>query len=572
MKHFRFLSSIRLLTTVQPWLMTLLAGASCGLGYAQTTPGQLLQDIRTLQPQTHSLPVPSQGSELTLTPDDAPISGQLQFVVNQFKLVGNERISSEDLQQLLSGLLGRPITYKDLKQATHAITSLCRDRGLLARAVLPPQDITDGLVTINIIESRLGGLAIDNRSQRISNAHIEAWFEQQTPRGQVIELKALDHALLTLGDLPTVSVDGFLQEGEQPGQTTLVMTVLDKPFYTSQVLLDNFGDKNTGITRASAQLNFNGLVGEGDQLNLYGLHTQGSDYLRAGWTTTVPEADRGQRIGLYASRMDYNIISTSFQSARITGAAEVMGMEATDPLIRSRTANAMLSLNFAHSRFKSWSDGVFSADRAYTSDVALFGVSGNQIDSWQGGGLSVASLMVSSGTIDRVPSSDANHVGGQFAKLRYGLNRTQNLQPDLSLFVSLTGQIATRNMDSSEQLYLGGPMNVRAYNSGQGSASQGQLYTVELRQQLPEQFQFAVFYDEGRAQSWKFNPSSNNVDNHYTLRGVGASLSWAGAQGMNAKVVWAQRMGQPSTSVSNVLMQNGGLDRQRLWLSASLSF
>lgn len=277
-------------------------------------------------------------------------------------------------------------------------------------------------------------------------------------------------------------------------------------------------------------------------------------------------------MGLYASHMDYRIISSAFQSARVTGAADVLGFEATDPLIRSRTTNAVVSFNWAHSRFKTWNDGVFNADRAYTSDVAQFGISGNRLDDWQGGGTSTASLMASVGDIDRVASSDTDQVGGFFAKLRYGLSRTHNLAPGLSLFASLTGQIASHNMDSSEQLYLGGPLNVRAYASGQGSASQGQLYTMELRQQLPGPFQLALFYDEGRAQTWKFKLPTHNVDNAYNLRGAGASLSWSGPLGAQVKATWAQRIGQPSPSVSNYLTQNGGLDRTRVWLNASIPF
>ena len=270
--------------------------------------------------------------------------------------------------------------------------------------------------------------------------------------------------------------------------------------------------------------------------------------------------------------MAYRIISTAFQSASIQGSAQVLGFEASDPVLRSRSANALVSFNWAHSRFKSWSDGVFSADRSYTSDVAQFGVSGNRLDDWQGGGTSLASLMASLGSIDRLASADTNQVGGIFAKLRYGLTRTQNLLPDLSLYVSLTGQIASHNMDSSEQLYLGGPLNVRAYASGQGSASQGQLYTVELRQQLPEQLQLALFYDEGRAQTWKFNPASNNVDNAYNLRGMGISATWQGPYATQLKATWAQRIGAPSARVSNTLAQNGGLDRNRVWLNASVPF
>lgn len=569
MKPSRRLSLIRL---SKPWLMTLLAGASWGWVHAQTTPGQLLQDIRILQPQTPEVPAPLPGAGLTLEVEASSPSTPVQFVVQRFNFEGHEQLPVQVLDALLSGLLGKPITYDDLRQGAIAIGALYRENGFLARAVLPPQDITDGTVTIRIIESRLGGLAIDNRSLRVSNAQIQSWFDRQMPQGQVMALAALDHALLTLGDLPTVAVNGYLQEGEQPGQTLLALTVQDKPRYNGQTLLDNFGDKNTGQVRASAQLNLNGLAGLGDQLNLYGLHTPGSDYLRAGWTTTTAAATRGQRLGVYASHMAYRIISTAFQSARVTGAADVMGLEATDPLIRSRTRNAVVSFNWAHSRFKTWNDGVLSTDRSYTSDVAQFGISGNQVDVWQGGGTSTASLMASLGSMDRLESTDTHRVGGIFSKLRYGFSRTQNLLPDLSLFVSLTGQIASHNMDSSEQLYLGGPMNVRAHASGQGSASQGQLYTAELRKQLSGQVQLALFYDEGRAQTWKFNLPSNNVDNQYTLRGAGISAAWQGPKGLHLKVTWAQRMGDLSTSVSNYLAQNGGLDRNRFWLNVSVPF
>lgn len=553
-------------------MAVLLMGAAWGLAHAQTSPGQLLQDVQSLKPQTRELPAPSAGAGLTLAPLAAPPAGQVQFVVKRFSFEGNERVSSAQLQQLLSGLLGQPLTYADLKRAADAIVALYRESGLLARAVLPPQDITEGQVGFRIIESRMGGLLIDNRSQRIGHAHIQAWVSRQVPHGSVLALGALDHALLTLDDLPAVSASGSLMEGQAPGETLVALTVQDEPRLNGQALLDDFGDKNTGKVRASAQLNVNGPTGHGDQLNLYGLHTQGSDYVRAGWSTTTEAATRGQRLGVYASAMDYRIISTAFQSARVTGAAQVLGFEATDPVIRSRTTNVVASFNWAHNRFKTWNDGVFSEDRSYTSHVAQFGVSGNRLDDWQGGGVSMGSLMASMGDIDRVQGSDSNQVGGLFTKLRYGLSRQHKLLSDLTLFASLTGQIASHNMDSSEQLYLGGPMNVRAYTSGQGSASQGQLYTVELRKPLSPQFQMALFYDEGRVQTWKFNPPTNNVDNHYTLRGAGASLAWAGPHGVQLKATWAKRLGQPSTSVSNYLAQNGGLDVQRFWLNASLPF
>lgn len=552
-----------------PWLVS--AACACASAQAQTTPGQLLQDVRRLQPQGQDLPPLTAGDSLGLAVDDAGPSDQVQFVVRRFVFEGHDKLSTEALLQALSGWLDKPITYGDLRQGTEAIAALYRAQGLLARAVLPPQDITDGLVTVRIIESRLGGLAIDNRSLRIDPAQIQAWFDRQTPTGQVIDLFALDHALLTLDDAPAIGVKGYLQPGQEAGQTVLALQIEDKPRANGQALYDNFGDPNTGKQRLSAQLNLNGLTGWADQLNLYGLRTQGSTYARLGWTTTTAAATRGQRLGVYASAMDYGIQSSAFQAARITGASQVLGFEATDPVIRSRQTNVVASFNWAHSRFKSWNDGVLNTDRTQSSHVAQFGVSGNRLDDGQDG-IGTASLMASMGDIERGPGTDTYAVSGLFSKLRYGLTRTHSLAPGWTLFASLTGQIASHNMDSSEQLYLGGPMNVRAYASGQGAASQGQLYTLELRKLLPQQTQLVIFYDEGRAQTWKFNPASNNVDNAYTLRGTGLSLSWQGPYGLQVKATWAHRLGQPSTSVSNSLAQNGGLDRQRLWLNASVPF
>jgi len=162
-------------------------------------------------------------------------------------------------------------------------------------------------------------------------------------------------------------------------------------------------------------------------------------------------------------------------------------------------------------------------------------------------------------------------VAGTFAKLRYAANRNQALTESLSFYLGVSGQLASKNMDSSEQLYLGGPMNVRAYASGQGAASQGNLTTAELRQNLPYQTQLTAFYDMANVQQWKFN-TQNIATNNYILQGYGASLGWIGPYGVNIKAVWAQRTGQLSQSVAQYLSQNGGTSVNRFWITGSIPF
>ena len=542
--------------------------------HAQTSAGQLLQQNRELEPQPPILPEATRETAPIEYKPLTPKPGQLSFVVKQFVFVGNSKLSNDDLQPVVADFIGKSITFDDLKLVTDAITEVYRERGWLVRVFLPQQDITDGTVTIRIIEARLGGIKIDNRSQYVSDERVEKWVYGRIPKASELSLDQLDHALLTLNDLPDVSVAGTLQEGGQPGETILLLTVTDKPLINGQVAVDNFGDSNSGKVRGSVQLNANGPLGLGDQLTAYGMYSEGNSYGRLGYT--LPVGTSGLRLGINGSTMGYRVLNQSFQSLYANGVASTGGVEATYPLLRTRPANIVSILNWTYSQFKNWTINGLNTDQTYDTSVAQFGFSGNLIDGMLGGGLSTASLIGSAGDIGRDAGGQYNNsygVAGNFAKLRYAANRNQAISESLSVYLGVSGQLASQNMDSSEQLYLGGPMNVRAYGSGQGPASQGNLTTAELRQNLPYQTQLTAFYDMANVQTWKFNnPTANTVNNNYILQGFGASFGWLGPYNFNLKATWAQRTGQLTESVAQYLNQNGGTSPNRFWITASLPF
>ncbi len=541
--------------------------------HAQTSAGQLLQEIQTLTPPSNEIPeITREITPLQVTPVK-PEPGKLTFTVQRFNFTGNNKISNEDLQKLVAGLLNQPITFEDLQKAAEAISQYARARGWVVRAVLPQQEITAGTVTFNIVEAKLGGVLIDNKSKRVSNERVEHWINSGISKESELSLEELDRVLQTLNDLPDVAVVGSLQEGSRAGEVALLVTVTDKPLFNGQVAIDNYGNSNTGQIRESVQANLNGPLGIGDQLSIYGLYTDGSIYGRLGYT--APVGTSGLRLGVNASTMNYHIINTGFQNLYANGVANTGGVEASYPIIRSRAANLFATFNWNYSDFQNWTVAGLNADQSYNTSVAQFGLSGNVLDSYLGGGLNVGSLSISGGNINRNTVGQYNTqygVAGDFVKLRYGFNRTQAITGSLSAYIAVSGQIASKNMDSSEQLYLGGPMGVRAYTTGQGAASQGNLTTFELRQNLPYQFQLAAFYDLANVQTWTSNPVINTVDNNYTLQGYGLSLTWIGPYDLNVKAIWAQRTGPLSQSVTTYLEQNGGTSQNRFWLTASIPF
>lgn len=553
-------------------LLPLLLLLGSAVAHAQTSAGQLLQQNRELEPMPPVLPDATREPAPVELKPLAPKPDQLTFVVKQFVFVGNSKVSSAELQSIVADLIGKPITFDDLKRATDAITEYYREQGWLVRVILPQQDITDGTVTLRIVEAKLGGIKINNQSKRVSDARVEAWIYGRIPQDSELSLDQLDHALLTLNDLPDVAVVGSLQEGAKPGDTILLITVTDKPLFNGQVAVDNYGSSSSGTVRGSALVNVNGPLGIGDQVSVYGMYSQGNNYGRLSYT--LPVGNSGLRVGVNGSSMSYRVLGDSFNSLFNNGFANTGGLEATYPIIRTRPMNLIGLLNWNYSQFRNWSNGKSIPENSYDTNVTQIGASGNLIDGLFGGGLNTASLIGSLGDIGKDAWQNSGQligVAGTFAKLRYAANRNQALTESLSFYLGVSGQLASKNMDSSEQLYLGGPMNVRAYASGQGAASQGNLTTAELRQNLPYQTQLTAFYDMANVQQWKFN-TQNIATNNYILQGYGASLGWIGPYGLNVKAVWAQRTGQLSQSVAQYLSQNGGTSVNRFWLTGSIPF
>ena len=221
---------------------------------AQPSAGSLLKQI---QGETPPVTLPQTLPKVESAKAQEQGSDTIKFVVKRFDFVGNTRLSSDELQTVVAPYLNRPVTSDDLKAAADAIAEHYRQRGWLVRAYLPQQDITDGVVTIRVVEASLGGLVLDNPSKRVSNARVEAWIYGRIPRGSLLSLDELDRTLLTLGDMPDVSVTGSLQTGEKPGETVLGVTVADKPLVDAVLGVDNFGSASTGQNRGTLALNVN---------------------------------------------------------------------------------------------------------------------------------------------------------------------------------------------------------------------------------------------------------------------------------------------------------------------------
>jgi hemolysin activation/secretion protein len=505
--------------------------------------------------------------------------------VNAFRLEGQTLVSPAALQSALAGFTGRDLSLTQLQEAAWVIVQTYRKAGWLAHALVPQQEIDGGVVSLRVIEARLGRVHIDFPQGQLPRERIQAMANAQLALGQPLNLQQVDRLLLLLDDMPGVVATASFAEGTQAG-TTDVRLVLgqDKPL-DANVMADNFGSISTGRERLSASLSLNNPAGWGDALQLQAVASDGSRYGRVAYT--LPVGLQGMRVGAHVSDMRYHLVG-SFAALQASGSAQSWGPDWTVSLLRQPERNLSWQLTGDRKSFDNLALANSGATEPttvsnYRLDVLRTGLSGNWLDQQFGAAQNTASVQASWGKVDLTHSpnaqADANaaRTAGAFSKLNANYNREQSLTGRSSAYLQTSAQWANRNLDSSEKLYLGGANGVRAYPSNEAGGTSGATATVGVRHRLNDGFTLNAFADWGRIQVYKNNlnaaGSEITANNAQTLQGLGLSLNWRSFQGHELSATWSRRSGQnPAANPSTGADSDGTRTLNRLWLSAALNF
>ncbi|HEX7690462.1 MAG TPA: ShlB/FhaC/HecB family hemolysin secretion/activation protein, partial [Burkholderiaceae bacterium] len=480
-----------------------------------------------------------------LAPAPAPVrpGDDLALVVRRFRFEGNTRLDEARLAEATRPWLGRPLRFADLQDAAAAVAQAYERAGWLVRVVLPRQDVTDGVVTIAVVEAVFGGLRLDGQPTRVSPGRLRAVIEGAQPVGEPLSAPALDRAMRLVEELPGVRASGRLVEGREQGRTELALSAVDAPLATGRLAVDNAGAHATGRLEASAALVLASPLRLAERWQLDVSHARGDDYLHAGVWLPAPGA--AWRFGASASAMGYRLVESSFASLQAHGSAHTVALQAEDALVRSAAGQLTLTLQAGRNRFENAALGVETSNYRVTTLSA--GLDAGASDDVAGGGTSRASVVLVAGRVDLAGSPNqaadaaSGHAQGGFARLRFALAREQALGEGWSLAASLSGQWAGKDLDSSERMSIGGPGAVRAFPSDDGAGDQALVLSAELRKRLGERAALAAFLDWGRVQVDKRtgHPGAPLVE-AYALGGLGVAADWSPVAGIGFRASAAQ--------------------------------
>ena len=528
--------------------------------------------MRENERQQQRLPAPAVQA-LPKAPVAKPHDG-VRITVKAFRITGSSLISEHELQVVLAPWVGREVSFGELQEAANVVSEEYRRRGWFARTQLPAQDINEGIITINILEGKLGAIQIDDQGKplRTGKRFITKSMTARQKSGEPLNLANLDRSTNLLNDTPGIAVVTALTQGKNEGESDAIVTVQDKPFLTAYVQADNQGARSTGENKLTVNGTLDNPLGIGDQIVVNTNGTEGSAYGKLGYS--LPIGYDGLRVGASTTYMQYKLIG-DLASLKAKGNAQTYGINAYYPLLRSGTRNINLSGAYDRKDYFNEANSITTSEKKI--DAFIFSVSGDNLDGFGAGGMTLWSVNLSGGKLDlsATPSNEAAdqngpRTKGSYSKLGYSLSRLQRVTDQATLWATVSGQFAGKNLDSSEKMSLGGPSGVRAYPVIEGNGDDAWLATLEARYSIRPELQVSAFYDHGWVKlSHDANYTGAPQVNSGTLKGAGLGMSWVQAGNFMVRAVWARRIGDnPFANPLNGRDQDGSLDKNRFWLTA----
>jgi len=525
--------------------LALLALSQGAFSQQPPTAGSQLQQIP-------AAPVPQKAPpEISIERGAAPVTStadEAKILVRSLRVTGAKAYTEAELVAITGFTPGTELTLTDLRAMASKITTHYAKNGyFVARAYLPAQQIADNTVTIEVSEGQYGKIILRNQTTLSDNQAYRVLDGLNS--GDPILNDPLESRLLRLSDTPGVTVKSTLVPGATPGTSDLIVDLTPGKRVSGSIDADNGGNRYTGEYRAGATVNLNNPLGLGDVASVRAITSgSGLNYGRASYQVPFGKTT----VGVAYSRLEYEL-GEEFAPLQANGTAEIASIYAIRPLIRSRTNNLYGQLAYEARTFQDRVDVIPSVtDRK--ANVLMATLYGDHRDTLGGGGVSAYSLTWSLGNLDiQTPAALAAdaasaRTNGSYNKLAFTASRLQRVTNGVSLYGSISGQVASKNLDSSEKMDLGGMTGVRAYPQGEASGDEGYLATLEARlllakfsDRVPGEVHLIGFVDAGSVTIHK-NPWTA-ANNHRNLGAYGVGASWGEPGNFLVRAYYARKLG-----------------------------
>jgi hemolysin activation/secretion protein len=431
------------------------------------------------QPQAarHALRLPALARP-AVTADNKPL-----VVLRGVTIVGAHAMSNDQIAASYQSYLGRQVSQSNLAAIAGHISDLYRSEGFhLSRAIVPPQDIANGIVRIEVIEGSITEVTLkgDGAEQFGIRPLLDPVVAEHPSR-----LTTMERQLLLIDGRAGVRiVDTALEEiGGATGRFRLVVVLKTWHVYMS-FGLDNLGSSSVGPWQsyATAALNSYMLPGDSLALNLSTTPNDPRELAFGRLSYDVPVGTDGARIGASALFSDVR----PGDDRRLTNdTTKTEAFELRGSIVPLQSQRSSLMLTAAAGLSNVSERNVFGP--IYDDHIRTLGLTSDYRLQDGYGGNNFVTLTYRQG----LDIFGASHFGddllsrtgasANFSVLDLWLTRYQTLSDAWSLKLSAASQTASGPLFTSQQFYLGGAAFGRGYGSAETSGDNGIAGSFELR-------------------------------------------------------------------------------------------
>jgi hemolysin activation/secretion protein len=492
--------------------------------------------------------------ELSINQSDRDYADR--FLIRDIQVIGNTVLQSE-IEEIVkdSQLKYRTATFQDLVCLRSRITQLYLAKGYVTSGAFLAnnQDLTKGIVTIQVVEGELEDIVITGLGH-LQESYLRSRLELAGQKPLNTNDLETGLELLVLNPL-FETVDAELTAGQKTGSNVLLIKIKRARSFSAGIGVDNYRAPSIGEFQGSVNLAHNNLLGFGDRLSAEYGFTEGLNIYNASYT--VPWNAYDGTIGFSYNNSDSGIIEEQFRDFNIESETETYSVSLRQPLTRSPSQEFTLGLGLDIRRRRTFLDG-----EPYSFSVGV-----------ENGQSNATVLRFSQDWVKRdaksvlaarsqfnlgIDAFDAtiNDTGtdGQFLIWQGQFQWVKQLSPRVLFIARVGGQFTADSLLSLEKFSLGGVSTVRGYEENQLVTDSGVLGTLELSIPVtknPNTLQLNPFIEFGTG----WNNDEPNPEKS-TIASVGLGMDWAIGGGL----VFNADYGLPLVDVNNEgnsLQENG---------------
>ncbi len=487
---------------------------------------------------------PQQPSPTQPPPDTTPIP------VTTVEVVGSTILTPDEIAEIVQPLEGRSVNLQELQAAADNITEIYLERGYItSRAIVPEQTISDGTVTIQVIEGTLDTIEIEG-TQRLNPEYIRS--RVRLGAGQPLSTPRLEDQLRLLRVNPLFeSVEASLRAGSEEGQSILIVRVIEADAFQLGFNFDNYSPPSIGSERLGVSLRHLNLTGNGDLMfvsyNTTRLITDGeSDVVDFLYSFPVNAMNGTIQLRIPPNRN--RIIQQEFEELNIEGTSQRYELSYRQPLVRTPAEEFALSLGFTYleseisfniidEEFEQEFEQEFDFAGVTRTNVFKFGQDYVRRDPQ--GAWALRSQFSLGTDILNATNNDSGPSAGFLSWLGQ-VQRVQRLSNSHLLIAQGEIQLSADPLFASQQFVLGGALSLRGYRQNVRAGDNGFRFSVEDRITLLRSetgsptVQIAPFVELGKV--WNHRDNPNQLLDQTFLMGTGLGMLWQPVPDLNIRL------------------------------------